>query len=103
MRAFPYRQRAGQLQEQATALLLQQLRPPDFSERCPASLMLCCLVLAAARHLSLAGVAAVRPGCPSRETLRQAVRDTLPGYDGLRRRLPALLRAALPRGLRKHQ
>ena len=40
--------------------------------------------------------------CPSRETLRQALYATLPGYDALRRRIPALLRASLPRGLTRH-
>jgi putative transposase len=34
--------------------------------------------------------------------LRQALLATLPGYEALRRRLPALLRASLPRGLTRH-
>jgi hypothetical protein len=102
MRAPQYRQLAHQLQDRTTALLLRVLRPPDFSARCPAVLLLSCLLLAAARRLSLSAVAAVRRRCPSRETLRQAVYATLPAYDDLRRRLPELLRAALPRGLLRH-
>jgi len=102
MRAFQYRQLAHQLQGRTTGLLLRHLRPDDFSPRCTALLLLSCLVLAAARRLSLAAVAAVRRSCPSRETLRQALYATLPDYDALRRRLPALLRASLPRGLARH-
>src|SRR5579871_252998 len=101
MRVSQYRQLAEQLQDRTTTLLVRQLRPADFSRRCPALLVLSCLVLAAARRLSLAAVAAVRPACPSRETLRQALYATLPHYDALRRRLPALLRATLPRSLRR--
>jgi hypothetical protein len=82
--------------------LLRSLRPKDFSRRCTARVLLACLVLLAARQLSLAAVAAVRRGCPSRETLRKALFATLPTYDALRRRLPALLRASLPRGLSRH-
>src|SRR5439155_6612739 len=93
---------AGQLQEQASAVVLGCLRPVDYSCRCPAVVLVSCLLLAAARRLSLAAVAAVRRGCPSRETLRQALYATLPGYDALRRRIPALLRASLPRGLLRH-
>jgi putative transposase len=99
MRAFQYRQLARQLQDRTTALLQRQLRPADFSRRCTAPVLLGAVVLAAACRLSLAAVAAVRRSCPSRETLRQALYATLPGYDALRRRLPALLRASLPRGL----
>ena len=102
MRALQYRQLARQLQDQTTALLRRLLRPRDFSGRCTALVLLTCLVLAAARRLTLAAVAALRRACPSRETLRQALYATLPGYDALRRRLPALLRATLPRGLRRH-
>jgi putative transposase len=102
MRAPQYRQLAHELQGRAAGLLLGQLRPADYSRRCTALVLLSCLVLAAARRLSLAAVAAVRRACPSRETLRQALYATLPGYDELRRRLPALLRASLPRGLTRH-
>jgi putative transposase len=102
MRAIQYRQLARELQDRTTGLLLRQLRPQDFSRRCTARVLLSCLVLAAARRLSLAAVAAIRRRCPSRETLRQALYATLPGYDELRRRLPPLLRAALPRGLTRH-
>lgn len=102
MRAPQYRQLAHELQDRTTGLLLRQLRPDDYSRRCSALVLLSCLVLAAAHQLSLAAVALVRRACPSRETLRQALYATLPGYDDLRRRLPALLRAALPRGLTRH-
>ena len=94
MRATQYRQLAHALQERTTGLLLCRLRPADFSARCTALVLLSSLVLAAARQLSLAAVAAVRRSCPSRESLRQALYATLPGYDALRRRLPALLRAS---------
>jgi hypothetical protein len=102
MRAPQYRQLAVQLQDRTIGLLLRQLRPTDYSRRCTALVLLSCLALAAARRLSLSAVAAVRRACPSRETLRQALYATLPGYDALRRRLPALLRASLPRGLARH-
>src|SRR5437773_2326811 len=98
MRATQYHQLAHELQDRTTGLLLQHLRPADFSRRCPALVVVSCLVLAAARRLSLAAVAAVRPSSPSRETLRQAVSTTLPDYDALRREIPVLLRATLPRG-----
>jgi putative transposase len=103
MRAPQYRQLACELQERTTGLLLRQLRPADYSRRCTSLVLLSCLVLAAARQLSLAAVAAVRRACPSRETLRQALYATLPDYDALRRRLPALLRASLPRHLTRHR
>lgn len=99
MRAPQYHTLALQLQQQVTAVLVQQLRPRDFSRRCTAALLLGCLVLAAARRLSLAAVAAVRRACPSRETLRQALYATLPDYDALRREVPGLLKASLPRRL----
>jgi hypothetical protein len=103
MRASQYHQLAHELQDRTTGLLLRLLRPADFSGRCTALLLLSCLVLAAARRLSLAAVAAVRRSCPSRETLRQALYATLPGYDALRRRIPALLRASLPRRLARRR
>jgi Transposase DDE domain len=103
MRASQYRHLAHELQGRTTGLLLRQLRPRDFSRRCTALVLLSCLALAAARRLSLAAVAAVRRSCPSRETLRQALYATRPGYDALRRRIPALLRASLPRGLARHR
>jgi putative transposase len=102
MRALQYRQLAHQLQDRTTDLLLRHLRPPDYSRRCTALVLLSSLALAAARRLSLAAVAAVRRASPSRETLRQALYATLPAYDALRRRIPALLRASLPGGLRRH-
>jgi putative transposase len=101
MRTSQYRHYARRVQEQTVTLLTQQLRPRDFSQRCTAGVLLSCLVLAAACRLALAAVAALRPRCPSRETLRQALLETLPDYQQLLRRLPALLRAALPRSLRQ--
>lgn len=101
MRRSQYQQLADQLQQRATALLLEQLQPVDYSQTCTAWLLVSCLVLAAAQRLSLSAVAAIRKGCPSRETLRQARRATLPDYDRLRRRLPRWLAASLPRGLRR--
>jgi putative transposase len=103
MRAPQYRQLAHELQDRTTGLVLRQLRPKDYSRSCTALVLLSGLVLAAAHRLSLAAVAAVRRCCPSRETLRQALYATLPAYDALRRRLPALLRASLPRGLARHR
>lgn len=99
MRAFQYRHWAQQLQEQTLTLLLRQVRPTDFSCHCSALVLLSSLLLAAARCLSLTAVACLRPASPSRETLRQALHATLPGYDALRRQLPHLLRASLPRSL----
>src|SRR5262249_18798041 len=102
MRATQYRHLAHELQDRTTGLLRDQLRPTDYSRRCTALVLLSCLVLAACRRISLAAVAAVRRSSPSRETLRQALYATLPDYDALRRRLPTLLRASLPRGLARH-
>jgi hypothetical protein len=62
------------------ALLQQQLRPRNFSRRCSAWQVLSSLVLATAACLSLSAVAAVRRRSPSRETLFQAWRATLPDY-----------------------
>ena len=87
MRAIQYRQLACELQERTRGLLVRYLHPQDFSRRCTAAVVLSCLVLAAARRVSLAAVAAVRRSCPSRETLRQALYATLPHYDALRRQL----------------
>jgi len=103
MRSVQYRHWAHELQDRTITLLLRQLRPPDFSEVCTALVLLSCLVLAAAHRLSLNAVACLRKACPSRETLRQALYATLPGYDELRRRLRALLRASLPRALTRRR
>jgi len=101
MRRFHYDRLAACVQEQTAAVVLRQCRPADASRRCPAGVLLASLILAAARGVSLAAVAALRPRSPSRETLRQALLTTLPGYDDLRRRLPGLVRASLPRSLRR--
>jgi putative transposase len=102
MRSTQYHYLAAELQQRSTAVLLHRLRPRDFSRRCPAVLLVTCLLLAAARRVSLSAIAAVRRGCPSRETLRKSLLATLPGYDALRRDLPTLLRDSLPRGLSRH-
>jgi hypothetical protein len=102
MRADHYPPLARAVQHEALGLLLRQLRPRDFSRRCTAYVLLSCLLLAAAARASLAAVAALRHRGPCRESLRQALLATLPGYQELLRRLPGLLRASLPRGLRKH-
>jgi hypothetical protein len=103
MRSLQYRHWAHEFQDRTTTLLLRQLRPPDFSAFCTALVLLPCLVLAAAHRLSLTAVAALRKSCPSRETLRQALYATLPGYDELRRRLAALVRASWPRALTRRR
>lgn len=103
MRTSHYPQLARRVQEQAATLLQQPFRPPDFSARCSAATLLTSMIYAAAASLSLAAVAALRHRSPSRETLRKALRQTLPDYDRLRRQLPRLLHASLPRGLRKHR
>jgi hypothetical protein len=101
MRAFQYRRCAQQVQAQTIALLQHQLRPRAFSRRCSAWQLLSSLVLATASCLSLSAIAAVRRRSPSRETLFQAWRATLPGYADLLTAVPRLLRASLPRGLRR--
>jgi hypothetical protein len=103
MRAPQYRQLAHELQDRTAGLLLRLLRPTNFSGRCTAMVLLSSLVLAAARQLSLAAVAAIRRSSPSRETLRQALYATWPDYQALRRRIPALLRASLPRRLTRQR
>jgi len=102
MRTSHYRYLARQVQQQTAGLLMDQLRPPDYSKRCTAWVLLGCLVLAAAARISLAAAAALRSLCPSRETLRKALLATLPDYHSLLHRLPTLLQSSLPRGLRKH-
>jgi putative transposase len=101
MRTTYYPRLAAQVQDQTAAVVLRHCRPADYSSRCPAWLLLSSLILAAANRLSLAAVAALRPRSPSRETLRQALLATLPPYDVLRRQLPGLVRASLPRALRR--
>ena len=103
MRSSHYARLAGQVQEQTTGLLYRALRPPDYSRRCTAWVLLSSLLLAAASRLSLAAVAALRPRSPSRETLRKALYATLPDYAELRRRTGPLCRASLPRSLRRRQ
>ena len=101
MRALQYRDCARQVQAQTIALIQQQLRPRDFSRRCSAWQLLSSLVLATACCLSLSAVAAVRRRSPSRATLFQAWYATLPNYERLLAAVPRLLRASLPRGLRR--
>jgi putative transposase len=101
MRTCHYRCLAHRVQEQTVCLVIRHLHPPDFSALCTAWVLLSSLVLAAASRVSLAAVAVLRPRSPSRETLRQALLNTLPEYAELRRRLGQLLRASLPRRLRK--
>jgi putative transposase len=103
MRTSYYRLFARQVQEQTVTLLLGHLRPPDYSTLCSAWVLLSSLVLAAASGVSLAAIAVLRPGSPSRETLRQALWSTLPQYVELRQRVAALLVASLPRRLRQRR
>jgi putative transposase len=63
--------------------------------------LLSSLVLATVNCLSLSAVAAVRRGSPSRETLFQAWRATLPNYTGLLAAVPRLLRASARWGRRR--
>jgi putative transposase len=102
MRTPHYRRLAVHVQEQTANVVLRQCRPADYSKRCTAWTLLSSLILAAANGLSLAAVAALRPRSPSRETLRQALFATLPQYAELRQQLAALVRASLPRSLRRH-
>jgi Transposase DDE domain len=101
MRASQYRSCAHEVQAQILTLLQQQLRPRAFSRTCSAWQLLSSLVLATVSCLSLSAVAALRRRSPSRETLFQAWRATLPNYQRLLTTLPRLLRASLPRGLRR--
>jgi putative transposase len=103
MRAVQYRHCAQQVQAQTVSLLQQQLRPRDFSRKCSSWQLLSSLVLAVATCLSLSAVAAVRRLSPSRETLFQAWRKTLPDYARLLALLPRLLRASLPKSLRRRR
>jgi putative transposase len=103
MRHSHYPRLARLVQDHATTTVLQRLRPRDFSEQCSTSTLLRSLILAAVACTSLAAVAALSTDGPSRETLRQAFLTTLPDYTQLRHRLPGLLRASLPRGLRKRR
>src|SRR5262245_18072464 len=103
MRILHYPSLACAVQQQTITVLVQHLRPKDFSGRCTAWVFFGCLVLAAAARISLAAVAILRNRCPSRETLRQALFATLPDYQQLLRRLPVLLRGCLPHGLRQHR
>jgi hypothetical protein len=100
MRTTHYARLARHVQQETVGLLQRELRPRDFSSRCPARTLLSCLVFAAAGHLALSAVAFLRSCCPSRETLRQALLETLPAYQQLLSQLPGLLQASLPRGLR---
>jgi len=101
MRTTHYSHLARRVQEETVSLVLHRLRPRDFSRRCTATVLLSCLVLAAAARIALSAVAFLRSRCPSRETLRRALLTTLPCYQELLRQVPRLLRASLPRGLRQ--
>jgi len=101
MRTSHYCWLARRVQQETVALVQRQLRPRDFSRRCTATVLLSCLVLAAAGRTALSAVAFLRSRCPSRETLRRALLTTLPGYHDLLRHVPPLLRASLPRRLRQ--
>src|SRR5262249_36148485 len=101
MRISPYPRLARLVQEQTALVVLRQCRPADYSNRCTAWVLLSSLILAAAARVSLAAVAALRRASPSRETLRQALFATLPDYETLRRRVAKLVRASLPRSLRR--
>jgi Transposase DDE domain len=103
MRTSHYPRLSRLVQDHATTTLLRRLRPRDFSEQCSASTLLRSLIFAAAACISLAAVAALWTRGPCRETLRQALLTTLPDYTLLRRKLPGLLRASLPRRLRKRR
>jgi hypothetical protein len=100
MRTSSYAHYAHQVRHETIGLLHQQLQPCNYSKRCSSWWVLSCLILIAAARLSLAAVAALRDQ-QSRETLRQALLATLPDYQRTLRQLPRLLRASLPRGLRK--
>ena len=103
MRTTYYPDLARQVQDETITLLQRTLRPRDFSKRCTATVLLSCLILAAAARIALSAVASLRGRCPSRETLRHALRETLPDYQRLLAQLPRLLRASLPRRLRRRR
>ncbi len=101
MRFIHSRYYARQLQDRTTDLLLRRLQLPDYSSHCTATTLIRSLLLAAVAAVSIAAVVTLRSRRPSRETLRKAALATLPDYEHLQRLIPELLRADLPRRIRR--
>lgn len=96
-----YRRQTQLLQPEFIGLVSRHLRATDFSRRCTVWVLFSCLLLAAVARASLAAVASLKGHGPNRETLRQALLATLPGYEELVRGLPRLLKEALPKSFRR--
>src|SRR3954462_2159123 len=84
------------VQRHAAALLRSCLRVGDYSARCTATVMLHVLFAACSRTCSLSAACWSLATAPSRETVRKAWLDWLPGRDELLRRLNRALTVEVP-------
>jgi DDE family transposase len=91
----------SRVQAYAAALLTCSLRLTDYSDRCPARMLLAVLFAAAAQLTSVFAAATRLLAVASAETIRKALHAALPGEDELERRLNSALVADVPRALRR--
>jgi hypothetical protein len=103
MRRPPYTLSRHQVQARTRQLLQTHLRLADYGRTCPATVLLQVLGAACAWLTSLSEACQRLRRVPSRETLRQALRATLPVPAELQRRLNAALRDRLPKTLKRRR
>lgn len=85
----------------AAQLLTRHLQLTDFSDTCPARMLLAVLFAAIAHLSSVSAMAGWLLAVASAETIRKALRAALPGLDELRGRLNHALADDLPDALRR--
>lgn len=83
------------------ALLQRHLSLSDFGRTCRVGALLCVLLFAATRRISLSRAAAELQKAPSNETIRQALYAQLPPLPELEEQLNAALGDRLPRSVRR--
>jgi hypothetical protein len=94
---------AAHVHAHAAQLLRHHLRLHDFSPRCTAQMLLAVVFCACARLCSLFAAAKGLLAAPSPETVRKALRASLPEQDELERRLNRALLADVPKPLRRRK
>jgi hypothetical protein len=85
----------------AAQLLTRHLQLTDYSDTCPARMLLAVLFAAAAHLSSVFAMAGWLLAVASAETIRKALQAALPGQDELRSRLNRALVDDLPEALRR--
>jgi putative transposase len=100
MRNNKYTLRSKEVHEHAAGLLQTNLKLRDYSKTCTVQVLLLVLFSAAARIVSVFAACQSLAGAPSLQTILNALREVLPAYAELQRRVNRALAGDLPKPLR---